>query len=297
MTVHTLAHLSDLHFGQGPAREAMARALCQALVESAIDHVVVTGDVTHKGRDVEMSLFLDVFAPLLRQGRLTVVPGNHDRVGDDAGRALMKGRRVAVEEHPGLYLVLVDSTAEHNRSYWACHGELTRRMLDEVDAALDAAPERSLVAVLMHHHLVELPVEGWLERMSERLRLPYSGELQLGRELLERVQGRCDLVLHGHRHVPREIHLFTDTRRPLALYNAGSSTELGQAAGLHPPGRADAHRASLALGGSGAGVGAAPGAGDGAGADGGHRAQRRVTGERSAPGVPSWSFFSGVPGG
>ena len=129
MTVHTLAHLSDLHFGQGPAREAMARALCQALIESTIEHVVVTGDITNKGRDVEMSLFLEVFAPLLRQGRLTVVPGNHDRIGDDAGRALMKGRRVAVEEHPGLYLVLVDSTAEHNRSYWACHGELTRRML------------------------------------------------------------------------------------------------------------------------------------------------------------------------
>ena len=227
MTLRTLAHLSDLHFGQGPAREAMARALCQALIESTVDHVVVTGDITNKGRDVEMSAFLDVFGPLLRQGRLTVVPGNHDRVGEDAGRALMKGRRVAVEEHPGLYLVLVDSTAEHNRSYWACHGELTRRMLDEVDAALDAAPERSLVAVLMHHHLVALPVESWLERMSERLRLPYSGELQLGTELLQRVQGRCDLVLHGHRHVPRELHLFADSARPLALYNAGCSTERG----------------------------------------------------------------------
>ena len=167
MTLHTLAHLSDLHFGQGPAREAMARALCQSVMESSIDHVVVTGDITHRGRDIEMASFLQVFDPLLRQGRMTVVPGNHDRVGDDAGRTLMKGRRVAVEEHGGLYLVLVDSTAEHNRSYWACHGELTRRMLDEVDAALDAAPERSLVAVLMHHHLVELPVESWLERMGE----------------------------------------------------------------------------------------------------------------------------------
>jgi len=228
MTLQTLAHLSDLHLGQGPARETTALALCRGLVESGIDHVVLTGDITNKGRDVEMSLFMDVFAPLLRQGRLTVVPGNHDRVGEDAGRTLMKGRRVAVEEHPGLYLVLVDSTAEHNRSYWACHGELTRRMLDEVDAALDAAPERSLVAVLMHHHLVALPVESWLERMSERLRLPYSGELQLGREMLERVRGRCDLVLHGHRHVPREILLFADTPRPLAIYNAGSSTELGR---------------------------------------------------------------------
>ena len=49
MTLHTLAHLSDLHFGQGPAREAMARALCQALIESTIGHVVVTGDITNKG--------------------------------------------------------------------------------------------------------------------------------------------------------------------------------------------------------------------------------------------------------
>ncbi len=228
MTLHTLAHLSDLHLGQGAAREATARALCRTLLESAIDHVVVTGDVTHRGRDVEMAVFLDVFAPLLRHGRMSVVPGNHDRVGEDAGQALMRGRRVAVEERPGLYLVLVDSTAEHNRSYWACHGELTRRMLDEVDAALDAAPERSLVTVLMHHHLVALPVESWLERMSERLRLPYSGELQLGRELLHRVRGRCDLVLHGHRHVPREIHLGAGGARPLALYNAGSSTELGR---------------------------------------------------------------------
>jgi 3',5'-cyclic AMP phosphodiesterase CpdA len=228
MILRSLAHLSDLHFGQGPAREAMSQALCQVLVESAVDHVVVTGDITNKGRDQEMAAFQEAFAPLLRQGRMTVVPGNHDRLGEDAGRALMKGRRVAVEEHPGLYLVLVDSTAEHNRSYWACHGELTGRMLDEVDAALDGAPERSLVAVLMHHHLVALPVETWLERMSERLRFPYANELDLGRELLERVRGRCDLVLHGHRHVPREFHLFADTARPLALYNAGSSAELGR---------------------------------------------------------------------
>ncbi|MGZ3446141.1 MAG: metallophosphoesterase, partial [Myxococcaceae bacterium] len=76
MSLHTLAHLSDLHFGQGPAREAVALALCQALIESSIEHVVVTGDVTNKGRDLEMSLFLDVFGPLLRQGRLTLVPGN-----------------------------------------------------------------------------------------------------------------------------------------------------------------------------------------------------------------------------
>jgi len=69
MTLHTLAHLSDLYSGQGPAPEAMARALCQAMIESAIDQVVVTRDLTHRGRDVEMASVLKVFAPLLRVPR------------------------------------------------------------------------------------------------------------------------------------------------------------------------------------------------------------------------------------
>jgi Icc protein len=83
--------------------------------------------------------------------------------------------------------------------------------------------------LLLHHHPLALPEETWLERWSERLRLPYCSELPLGRELLRRVRGRCDLVLHGHRHVPREIHLGAPGERPLALYNAGSSTQLRRA--------------------------------------------------------------------
>jgi 3',5'-cyclic-AMP phosphodiesterase len=224
----TLAHLSDLHLGQGLAREAAARALVEALQDADVSHVVVTGDLTQRGRDEEMSLFLDIFAPLQRAHRLTVVPGNHDRTSDDAGRALMGGARVRVEERPGLLLVQMDSTAEHNRSYLASHGEVTETMVEQVEAALRAAPESSLRVVLLHHHPLALPEETWLERWSERLRLPYCSELPLGRALLRRVKGRADLVLHGHRHVPREIHLGAPGERPLVLYNAGSSTQLGR---------------------------------------------------------------------
>ena len=202
--------------------------LCQVLVESGVDHVVVTGDITNKGRDQEMASFQETFAPLLRQGRMTVVPGNHDRLGEDSGRALMKGRRVAVEEHPGLYLVLVDSTAEHNRSYWACHGELTRRMLDEIDAALDGAPERFAGGGADASPPGRAPGRDLAGADERAAAAPYSNELELGRELLERVRGRCDLVLHGHRHVPREFHLFADSGRPLAPLQRRSSSELGR---------------------------------------------------------------------
>ncbi|MFP2926377.1 metallophosphoesterase, partial [Pyxidicoccus sp. 3LG] len=49
-----------------------------------------------------------------------------------------------------------------------------------------------------------------------------------GAELVTRVQGRCDLILHGHRHVPRERVLEEAAGRPLRIYNSGSSTELGR---------------------------------------------------------------------
>jgi Icc protein len=226
MRTLTLAHLSDLHLGLAPAQEAAARALVEAVHEAAVDHVVVTGDVTQRGRDEEFSLFLDIFGPLQRSHRLSVVPGNHDRTTDDAGRALMAGRRVDVEERPGLFVVRMDSTGEHNRSTLTSHGEVTAAMLTEVEAALVRAPAQALRVLLLHHHPLALPEETWLERWSERLRLPYCSELPLGRELLQRVRGHCDLVLHGHRHVPREIHLGGPGERPLALYNAGSSTQL-----------------------------------------------------------------------
>lgn len=226
MRAQTLAHLSDLHLGLGRAQEAAARALLEALQEADVDQVVVTGDVTNRGRDEELSLFLDIFAPLQRAQRLTVVPGNHDRTSDDAGRSFMAGRRVDVVESAGLFLVRIDSTAAHNRSTLASHGEVTAAMVEEVEAALRRAPAHALRVLLLHHHPLALPEETWLERWSERLRLPYCSELPLGRELLRRVRGHGDLVLHGHRHVPREIHLGAPGERPLALYNAGSSTQL-----------------------------------------------------------------------
>jgi hypothetical protein len=56
--------------------------------------------------------------------------------------------------------------------------------------------------------------------------MPFAAELRRGRELLERVHGRCDLVLHGHRHVAGEDHL-VGGGRPLRVMNAGATGELG----------------------------------------------------------------------
>lgn len=228
MPIRKLAHLSDLHLDLSPASDATARALVQALLAEDADHVVVTGDLTHKGSQAEYQRFREHFSPLLDTGRLTFIPGNHDRPGDDAGSQWMDGQKVRTVERPGLYLVCVDSTGPHNRNYFASHGELSRETLDAVDEALTAAPRGALTAVLLHHHVLPLPEESFVERLTSRLGWPHAAELALGAELVGRVLGRCDLVLHGHRHVPAGRVLEEDGARPLHILNAGSSTDLGR---------------------------------------------------------------------
>jgi 3',5'-cyclic AMP phosphodiesterase CpdA len=221
----TLAHLSDLHFGASPMHAESAREIVGALRAADVDHVVVTGDITNAGRAQEWELFHGTFAPLFAEGRVTVVPGNHDRLGDDVGGACMGGRRVDTVSLPGAHLVRVDSTGPHNRSsVLAGHGRVCERVLAEISAALDAAPADALVVILLHHHPVVLPAEGLLERLSATLNLPFTAELSLGVEMLRQAVGRCDLVLHGHRHVPSARILDPTGPRPLRVYNAGCST-------------------------------------------------------------------------
>ncbi|HVZ71336.1 MAG TPA: metallophosphoesterase [Polyangia bacterium] len=223
-----LAHLSDLHMGRSAEDDAQAEALARALVEIGIDHVLVTGDVTHRGRRREWELFEDAFERLSADGRLTVVPGNHDRLGDDMGDTIMPGARVQTVTADGLYIVRVNSTGDHNRSWIQGHGILHEADLDAVDAALDETPRDHLAVIALHHHVVPLPEEHAAERLSNFLNLPFTIELGRGRELLQRLRGRCGLVLHGHRHVPRGVRL-QEGMHTVRIFNAGSSTILGGA--------------------------------------------------------------------
>jgi len=111
------AHISDLHIGRSAENDANAVRLCASLMESGIDQVVATGDLTHRGLRRELEQFESIFAPLIAQGRMVVVPGNHVCLGDDVSRDLMEGQRVQTTTRPGLYIVRVNSTAPHNRSW------------------------------------------------------------------------------------------------------------------------------------------------------------------------------------
>jgi 3',5'-cyclic AMP phosphodiesterase CpdA len=236
MRTRILAHLSDLHIGL-PARDRAAADLCRALRERDVDHVVVTGDITHRGRRAELERFRALFAPLAEAGRLTVVPGNHDRWNDDVAGELL-GERVAVRNAEELHLVQVDSSGPHNRTFFISHGSLGPDDLDTIVAAFAGAPAGTLRVLLLHHHLLPLPEEGLGERLAALIGWPHVGELDVGARLLSRLRGVCDVVLHGHRHRPSAYEPLPGDPEPLAMYNAGSSTELGRARLLeHAAGR------------------------------------------------------------
>ena len=237
-----LVHLSDLHFGAGARLEARAAALVADLMAREVHLVVVTGDLTEHGRHAEFERFCRVFEPLAQARRLTVIPGNHDRLGDDVADLTMGGERVRVERRDGLHLVLVDSTRPNPGFAFVAHGRLEHSDLDAIDAGLNAVAPRSLVCILLHHHPTVLPHESWLEALGERVGLPFGGALERGGELLRRARGRADLVLHGHRHRPRGTWL--PGARPLGVFNAGCSPALGH-------GREFVHRDGVVIDGPG----------------------------------------------
>lgn len=217
-----LAHISDLHFGRKQFNKSL-RNLCQSLIDEKIDHVVVTGDLTEHGYNKEFAAFNEVFESLTDSHKITIIPGNHDRLGDNVARHMMTNR-VSVEDQKDLYLIRIDSTAPHNKWLIYGHGLICGRVLDSVEEVLLGAPQHKLVAILLHHHPIPLPEETFFEEVSRHLKWPFAAELHLGKELISIAQGRADLLLHGHRHIPFELTL--PGGRSLSIYNAGCTPRL-----------------------------------------------------------------------
>ena len=223
--LHAVAHISDLHIGSSPERSLVAKRICDAILASDIETIVVTGDITNRGSVAEFEEFLSITSDLRKQRSVILLPGNHDRSYANISSCMMDDQRVNVVSQRGLTTVRLDTTGWYNRVTFASHGNISSAMFRDVDRLLSEIPENTFVIVALHHHPLPLPAELLIEYMSSWFSLPFAENLSYGSRLLDEIKGRCDLVLHGHRHVPSEI-IFPYVERPLAIYNAGSSTAL-----------------------------------------------------------------------
>jgi 3',5'-cyclic AMP phosphodiesterase CpdA len=232
-----IAHLSDLHLFDPPhmmLRDFMSKrvlgylswrlhrqsqhrtdfmpALCRALGTAEVDHIVVTGDLTHLGHEVDFDKAGHILQQLGGPDRITLVPGNHDAYVEKPWCrktfGLMPYLRSdpcaadrtpsAPDAHPlpswpsyrirnGIAIIGV-SSAGPTRPFSAT-GNIGREQREKLKSILIRAADQALFRLLLIHHP---PVFGLVGR---RRHLTDHGALA---DIIG--QTGAELLLHGHAH-------------------------------------------------------------------------------------------------
>ena len=225
----TIAHISDLHllslqgvrpqdlagkritgaanllFNRGGQYSVdTARSLVRDVNAQAVDHVVVSGDLTNLSLAAEFALARDVLAELsLPASRVTVVPGNHDCYTPDAARDelfeahlghLLRGD---LQPGPGAYpslclnddlAVLALSSARVSAPFLAV-GTIGGRQLRLAETLLGRPECGDRFRVVVLHHPPCGPHAHWHNNLTDHR--AFAAML---------ARAGADLVLHGHIH-------------------------------------------------------------------------------------------------
>ena len=185
-----ILHVSDLHAGRHPAPD-VEQALAALAGRLEPDVVVVTGDLTHRGRREQHELaasFLRGLGP-----PVVAVPGNHDIPYTFPARFTRPWREFErqwettepVHRTDTLCIVGLNSV----RPWRHQSGALQDGALRRAAAVFGGAPAGSLRVVLLHHQLAGAP---WRTRKR-----PVAGR---DRVLGALASAGAELVLSGHTH-------------------------------------------------------------------------------------------------
>lgn len=189
-------------------------------------HAVFTGDLTQLGHEDEFALARRALGPLAADGRLTAIPGNHDRFPRRGARLFEQGfpeqarsdldGPVRVRLLDGVALVAIETATIPSWPVIA-RGRVGRAALDALPSVLARPEVRSRCALVLVHHAPLL--------RDGRRDWPWHG-LQDGDELLRAcAEGGVQAVLCGHVHDRFDLPAAPDRAR---LICAGSSTERGR---------------------------------------------------------------------
>lgn len=228
-----LLHVSDLHVGA--REEAEVEGPLRALIERLQPQlVVVSGDLTHRGRAEEhahAAAFLRSLGPAV-----LAVPGNHDIPLLPPGRFAWPWREFLrhwettepVYLSDGLLVVGLNSV----RPWRQQAGGLDRAALRRAAERLAQAPSGALRVACLHHHLTGAPWRSHKRPVARR-----------GRVLSALVAAGAELVLAGHIHQSavcerREFEVATTGGRAAVVAAAPGLGQprprrRGEARGLH----------------------------------------------------------------
>ena len=241
----TLAHVSDLHLPFEPRlslRQHLSKrqlsvwswrrrravqsgdilgALARDLRAHAVDHVVVTGDITNFSLPGEFRQAAGWLAALGPAERVSLVPGNHDALVSvppaeglglwDAWTRLQDGWPFVHRLHD---LSLIGLNSALPTAPLLARGRLGPQQLDRLERVLVAEGEAGRVRIVMLHHPVARGAIGWRKALADADAL---------RAVLKRVG--AELVLHGHARDAR-LDSIPGPREPIPCLCVPSSTAL-----------------------------------------------------------------------
>lgn len=228
MTVTTLFHCSDLHFGH-PAVPEQYEAIERLIQDRKYDVVAVSGDVSQRARAGEFQRARVFLREAEKVSHTIVVPGNHDVAWwyaplglGNTNRMFAKYRayisqdlepvlRVAGATFVGLNTSqgVIRETLTWNVRDISIIGHLTRAQLEHAKAEFEHSRAGDARVIVMHHN----PVKG---ELSQR-----HGLKNTQRILGAFAEMGVDLVLCGHDH-QEAVHYIEHTKRGTIISTSGT---------------------------------------------------------------------------
>jgi 3',5'-cyclic AMP phosphodiesterase CpdA len=215
-----LLHISDLHAGS--VEETAVEQHLKPLVERAQPElIVVTGDLTHRGRRSEHERAAAFLRGLGRP--LLVVPGNHDIPYTFPARFIRPWAEFErqwetvepVYHSDGLIVVGLNSVRPWRHQSGGIRSGQVARAAD----LLADAPEGAVRVVALHHHLIGAPWRSRKKPVSHRSEV-LAGLVDAGAELI--------LAGHIHQAAVSERHEFEVDRNALRGATISIAPGLGQ---------------------------------------------------------------------
>jgi 3',5'-cyclic AMP phosphodiesterase CpdA len=245
-----LGHISDLHLsdrGRYPRNgyaprdcdrhsNRLAQRVLDEMEQAGVDHLVITGDLTLSAEVAEFERAAKLLRRWAEDGKLTIVPGNHDvwtaesvktsrflRMIGPHGRGMHKPAAsypFAALPTPEVAIVALDSS-RFGEDPFETSGQIGTAQLQACrELVRDHAKEGRAVLLALHHHLM-LPRER-VPSDSLVARMPLSDADKLVRLVSDvRIAG----VLHGHRHCAFRIDI-PGAAGPTPILCAGSASRV-----------------------------------------------------------------------
>ena len=228
MTVTTLFHCSDLHFGH-PAVPEQYEAIEALVQDRKYDVVAISGDVTQRARAGEFQRAREFIRQAEKVAETIVVPGNHDVAwwlaplgfGNKARMFASYRTYISQDLEPvlriaGAAFVGLDTaqgvsrhTLTWNMRDISIIGNLTRAQIERARREFEQSRAGDARVIVMHHN----PIKG---ELSQR-----HGLKNTQRVLGAFAEMGVDLVLCGHDH-QEAVHYIEHTKRGTIISTAGT---------------------------------------------------------------------------